>query len=132
MYSRRRVGTLLISSMAVLGLTSALAAAPAGASTGVSGSVSCVSGNNVEGIWVSASSGTSGWATMNVPGNTSSYVSWHYTLTSGNSYFVHVGCGGSTNNWAVNTYSGTKSGNSNGLLCYDTPADGDPYYGQCR
>ena len=129
----RRTGRLLVSGLALLGMAGLIGTAtPAVANTGVGGSVSCLSGNNVEGIWVSASSGTSSWAKMSVPGNTNSAVSWSYTLTSGNSYFIHVGCGGNPNNWAVNTYSGTRTGNSSGLICYDTPVDGDPYYGQCR
>lgn len=94
-------------------------ASPAHASTIVGGSLTCLSGLPVEGVWIDASSGSDGWASMNVPGNTSSTVSWHYTLTSGNTYYIHSGCGGTTQHWTTLVYSNQRTGNSGGLLCYD-------------
>jgi hypothetical protein len=90
------------------------------ASTGISGSLSCVTGNAVEGVWVAANNSTSGWAILNVGSGSSSTVSWHYTLNNGGSYYIHVGCGGSPSNWATNNYSSTVSGNLPSLICYDT------------
>lgn len=108
-------------------------ASPAHASTKVYGSVECGSGHNIEGLWVAASSGTSGWAIMNYPGNTHYNISWSYTLSSGNSYSVHVGCGGTPGNWAVTSTSEIYSGNSYNLICHDGKPSGLPpaYWYRC-
>lgn len=134
---RVTLGSLAAAAVAVgLCAAPAQAAVPAvarPASYGVSGSVSCLSGSAVEGIWVSASSGTSGWATLSAASGSSSSVEWWFTLSSDTSYFIHVGCGGSPQHWlpSGNTYSSTRRGNSPDLICYDIPYE-DPYYGQCR
>jgi hypothetical protein len=132
---RAAFGSLAATAAAASLFTAAPAQATASAvrpdSYGVSGSVVCLSENAVEGIWVSASSGTSGWATLSAASGTESAVSWTYTLSSNTSYYIHVGCGGSPQNWAVNTYSATGTGGKPGLICYDVVYE-DPYYGKCR
>jgi hypothetical protein len=102
-----------------LGAMAAIAA-PAYAATYVAGSVACVTGNAVEGVFVNANSGGGGWGIMNVPGGTSNAVSWHYTLPKGGSYYVAVGCGGRPSSWNSTSYSGNYTGNSSSLICYDT------------
>lgn len=123
--------TLVLSGAALLATAgiAAIEAPAAYASTAIAGSVACVSGNDVEGVWIDADSGTDDWARMNVPGGTSSAVSWTYTLTSGTGYHFHVGCGGSPSNWAVSTYSGHRTGNSNSAICYDIAYESP--YGTC-
>lgn len=105
--------------LTLAGATTVATAGTASAATYVAGSVTCVTGRPVEGVFVHANSGGGGWGVMNVPGNTSSTVSWHYTLPNGGSYYLAVGCGGSTSSWASSNYSANFSGNSGGLLCYD-------------
>lgn len=97
-------------------------------STYVSGTVQCLS-MNVEGVWVAAQSGTSGWASWSATSNPT-IANWHYTLSSGNSYSLHVGCGGSPQSWAVTTYSPVVSGSGHTFLCWDYAYE-DPHYGTC-
>lgn len=121
MRTRKRAAAIAAALLSVTGIaTVATSSTPAFASTTVTGSVTCVDGRAVEGIFVHANSGGGGWATMSVPGNTSNYVSWHYTLPNGGSYYLDVGCGGNTSSWASDNYSANYTGNSIGLLCYDT------------
>jgi hypothetical protein len=93
----------------------------------ISGEVSCVSGNSVEGVWVQASDGA-GWAPWQGLGNGSTST-WWYTLPKDESYSLHVGCGGTTSNWAVATYTPTVTGSSNSFNCYDVAGQAD--YGTC-
>jgi len=116
---KKRVLGLLAAVLLTAGLATAVDAAPAFASTYVSGSVSCVSGNNIVGVFVNANSGGGGWA-QGFTSDTSSSVQWHYTLPNNGSYYLAVGCGGSPANWATTNYSNNYSGNANFMLCYDT------------
>lgn len=120
MRSRRYLVSFLITLLGTIGIGLATAAPAQAASKNVSGSVACVSGNKIEGVFVHANSGGGGWATMNVPGNTSSNVSWSYTIPNTGSYYLVVGCGGNTSNWATTNYSNNYSGNASFMLCYDT------------
>lgn len=120
MHTRKRVAALVAALIGATGVATAMTStAPAFASTAVAGSVVCLDGRNVEGVFVHANSGGGGWGVMNVPGNTSNAVSWHYTLPNGGSYYLDVGCGGNTSNWATNNYTANFTGNSSGLICYD-------------
>jgi hypothetical protein len=113
-----KIGTVAALAAGVIGV----AATPAlAASKGVAGSLSCVSGSAVTGVFVHANSGGGGWATMSSPGGKSSTLSWTYTIPNTGSYYLAVGCGGTTQTWATTNYSNNYSGNSQGLLCYDTP-----------
>lgn len=117
---KKRLLGLGLAVLAMVGLTLTTAVSPASASTSVSGSLSCVTGRNVEGVWVAASSSTSGWATMDKASGSSPTVSWWYTLNNGGSYHINVGCGGTPQNWASSSSSYTTSGNLPDLICYDT------------
>ena len=121
MHIKERVLAITATLATTAGLTAAVVAAapPAFASKLVSGSALCVDGRNVEGVFVHANSGGGGWGIMNVPGNTSSLVNWHYTIPNSGSYYLDVGCGGSTSNWATDNYSANYSGNTGALWCYD-------------
>lgn len=117
---KTRVLSMIAAALTLLVGVAAVPATPAFAATYVTGSVSCVTGNAVEGVFVNANSGGGGWATMSAPGGTSSAVSWHYTLPNNGSYYLAVGCGGSPGSWATTNYSNNYSGGSSGLICYDT------------
>jgi hypothetical protein len=104
-------------------------AAPAAstASFKVTGQVSCLSGNSVEGVWVQTNNG-SAYAPWKGLGNGST-SDWWFTLPTQESYSLHVGCGGSTASWAVATYSPVVSGAHNSFNCYDIA--GEAGYGTC-
>jgi hypothetical protein len=100
---------------------------PTAASFKVTGQVSCVSGNSVEGVWVQAGDGA-GWAPWQGLGNGST-SDWWFTLPKTESYSLHVGCGGTTSSWAVATYSPTVTGAHNSFNCYDVADQAN--YGTC-
>lgn len=125
---KRILATLGAAIVAAFGVTTVVSPA-AYASTTVGGSLACVSGNYVEGIWIDADSGTDGFATLSPAGGTASAVSWTRTLTSGTGYHIHAGCGGSPSNWAVLVYSGHRTGSSGSVLCYDIAYEAP--YGTC-
>ncbi|MFJ9907491.1 hypothetical protein ACIRVK_32170 [Streptomyces sp. NPDC101152] len=132
--NRRKRALALAAAGAALVTGAMTTATAASASTTVSGSLSCVSGNAVEGVWVAANSSSSGWAILSAASGSASSVSWHYSLNNGGTYYIHVGCGGSPSHWATNNYSSTVSGNSlTGVICYDmtyeVPAN---YQYRCR
>jgi hypothetical protein len=87
----------------------------------VTGTVICESGRPVVGVWIAASSGQrdSGWAHLGAgyPGH--STVTYSYQLGNDGSYSVHVGCGGTTSDWASSNYSPTLHARSVILHCDD-------------
>jgi hypothetical protein len=93
----------------------------------ISGQVSCTSGRSVEGVWVAAAQG-SGFAPWRGLGNGSTSDYW-YTLPISEPYSLHVGCGGTTANWAVAAYSPQVSGTQNSFNCIDVA--GQPGYKTC-
>lgn len=68
----------------------------AGASTHISGSVTCDNGWTVEGIWIAAQKGGSGWAAWTSYGPSASFS---FSLPYGGAWTVHVGCGGRPSTW---------------------------------
>lgn len=80
----------------------------------------------VEGVWIAASSGGSGWAQRHaLPGRPN--VNWFsYTLPYGGRYVVDVGCGGDKAHWeqALGTVT-PMQGTGHYITCYDVPAQRD-------
>jgi hypothetical protein len=98
----------------------------------VSGDVTCLSGNSVEGVWVQADvdSGFAPWQGVNVSGKAFGSTSkWWWRLPRGESYSLHVGCGGTQANWAVAVYTPVVSGTPNSFDCIDIASDAG--YGTC-
>lgn len=128
----RLAATIGITLAAVTTITApvVVAATPASAATTVTGTVYCDDNANVEGVWVVAPSGVSGWAAMDHSGGTVQRVGWSYGNTNGGSYSLHVGCGGTPSNWAVPAVSGTLTGSGHALTCYSDA--GTPLYGKCQ
>jgi hypothetical protein len=93
----------------------------------VTGSVVCESGRPVVGVWIAASGGQrdSGFAHLGPAADTAgnhaagSAATYSYLLTSGGSYSVHVGCGGSAANWTSSSYSPVLQVRSVDLRCND-------------
>jgi hypothetical protein len=90
----------------------------------VSGEVTCLSGNSVEGVWVQAGA-HSGFA----PWQGGSTSKWWWWLPQGESYSLHVGCGGTQASWAVAVYTPVVSGTPNSFDCIDIASDAG--YGTC-
>jgi hypothetical protein len=102
-------------------------ASKAYASTGISGQVQCVDELAVEGVWIQASSGGSGWATLRNVEESGYTKNFSYSLPYGGAWTVHVGCGGSTSDWKYK-----PNGNSTTRATYQswlciTPDDGVPW-----
>jgi hypothetical protein len=89
----------------------------------VGGDVSCLSGQSIEGVWVQAT-GHSGFA----PWQGSSTSKWWWWLPKGESYSLHVGCGGTQASWGVALYTPVVTG-SDTFVCIDVSSDAG--YGTC-
>jgi hypothetical protein len=94
----------------------------------ITGQVTCMSGNSVEGVWVQAAEGK-GWASWMKLGNGST-SDWWLKLPENESYTLAVGCGGSPENWAVTAHTPWVNGGHNSFNCFDVPGGQD--YGQCE
>jgi len=85
-------------------------------SSAVSGSVTCLYDNNQEvGVWVEAGS-KSGWATL----RSNDYDGKDYNygdIPAGTPYRLHVGCGGSTENWGTTFYTPWVTDGAYNWLC---------------
>src|SRR5258708_8983460 len=92
----------------------------------ISGYVQC-STMAVEGVWIAAENGGSGWGQLAM--NAASTARYSYSLPNGGSYAVHVGCGGSPADWLTTPDSNMVSGTFNDFLCYDVA--GQPSYDFC-
>lgn len=95
-------------------------AAPAHAA--VSGTVLCntyTSQYSVVGVWINSSNDThDGWASWSrVPGQPWKATYSKSNVASGESYKVHVGCGGTTSNWNQTAYSLWVTGNHD-FICH--------------
>lgn len=139
---RARVAGLLIVGITVVLLLASTSTAlyrdvtvPSASATTVSGYVECWpdTTKEVEGVWIAAASGGSGWATWHaLPGQPN--IAWFSrTLPRGGEYFVHVGCGGTTMRWELPLNSVTALlGSGYYFTCYDTFVADNPSSGQCR
>ena len=91
---------------AALAVLSALTAAPvAHAATVVNGTATCKYHSNGSlsrpvGMWAEAvGGGQSGWASLTPNGTSSKF---YYSTNGATKFVLHVGCGGTSQNWAVN------------------------------
>lgn len=114
--------------LALLGIIFVPSPAIAG-NTYVHGNIFCTT-KNVEGVWIVADNDAdSGWATITPSGDQSQTVSWsYYGLWNGESYRVHVGCGGSPQVWEVPTESKVDSYGAHNFNCIDDPNEGTILY----
>lgn len=118
----RRTTALVVTVLAgVVG--SLVGTAPAFAATTVSGRVMCVSQRAVVGVWIQAESGGSGWASWS-PTGVQYEANYSRSLPNGGRYQVHVGCGGTPQNWASNNKSSYVGGTVNYFTCSDVPNAG--------
>jgi uncharacterized MnhB-related membrane protein len=101
----------------------------------ISGKVQCAGGEQVVGIWVDAINGGSGFADWIPISNNGSEASFKYILPNGGDYNLHVGCGGTKQDWGgtytTETGSGTvRDTNTHYFVCQDFP--GTQGYGSCQ
>ncbi|MBS2540248.1 hypothetical protein KGQ20_46680, partial [Catenulispora sp. NF23] len=95
---------------------------------GAGGTVTCVSGNAVEGVWVQADQG-SGFAAWQPTVSNGSTARYSLSLPLYENYSLHVGCGGTPANWGWTVTTQDVGGNSNNFLCYDV--QGEQSTGYC-
>jgi hypothetical protein len=105
------------------------AAQSGGSATHVSGSIQCQVGA-VEGIWIQAANGGSGWAPWNSTAARASYATYSYTLPHGGEYSAEIGCGGTPSAWAAVEYTTFHTGKVNDFYCYDQPKSA--LYSYCK
>lgn len=92
----------------------------------ISGEASCIDNEPIEGIWVNAVSGGSGWADKHKTNSIGSEVGFTYVLPNSGTYNLHVGCGGSEQHW--NNVDTTENGSGtvqdhtfHFFICQDVP-----------
>jgi hypothetical protein len=105
---------------------------PAPRKVEVGGKVTCLSGHSVEGVWVQArvDSGYAAWQGVTIAGKAFGSTSkWWWRLPAGESYSLHVGCGGTQASWAVAADTPVVTGTSNSFECIDLPSQAG--YGTC-
>jgi len=101
----------------------------------ITGSVECWPDTTkaVEGVYIVASNGGSGWADWHALPGHPNVALFSRTLPNGGSYVVHVGCGGTRHHWELKLDAVTPVMDSGyHFTCYDTTSDQNPYLGQCR
>jgi hypothetical protein len=99
------------------------ASIPPPATIDARGSVTCLSGAPVEGVWVVGRAGGSGWATWSASASAKEFASFGRKISNG-AWEVHVGCGGSPQTWRAASYSGWVSGTSHSFTCDDISGQG--------
>jgi len=92
----------------------------------ISGKVLCIDNERMIGVWVSAANGGSGFAHWYKTNSNGSEAAFRYDLPNGGTYNIHVGCGGSTQDWENTDYTENGSGtikdhNSHYFTCQDLP-----------
>ncbi|HVB22303.1 MAG TPA: helix-turn-helix domain-containing protein [Ktedonobacteraceae bacterium] len=92
----------------------------------ISGTVLCTNNERVVGIWVSAVNGGSNFATWYKTNSNGSEAAFRYDLPDGGAYNVHVGCGGSRQDWDNTDYTENGSGtimdhHVHFFICQDVP-----------
>ena len=128
---RRRIAVLTIA-LLTSGVIGAAGTVPSAfASTTVRGDVTCLSGAPVEGVWVVASSGGSGWASYYYEG--SDWYKYSRVLPYGGWYSLHVGCGGSPSYWALSLTTAYTTRTYGTVECDDVKygSAGGQAYGHC-
>ncbi|WP_328760353.1 chitinase [Streptomyces sp. NBC_00271] len=96
---------------------------------GITGQVTCQSGGPVVGVWVQAAHGAdSRFAAWRGIGDGAS-ADWWTELPQHEEYSLHVGCGGTADQWGNENKTGTVSGPHNSFTCDDIT--GDSSYERC-
>ncbi|HEV2638839.1 MAG TPA: hypothetical protein VGX23_27075 [Actinocrinis sp.] len=100
---------------------------PTGKPVNIGGQLTCSSGNSIEGVWVSAATG-SGYAPWE--GASNNVDKYWYTLPVSEPYSIHVGCGGTPQSWAVACIGPQVTQPADSFECYDVK--GAAGYGTCK
>jgi hypothetical protein len=116
-----RIIVVIVGAVALICGQITVSAAHADSGYVASGKVQCVNSEGPVGIWVEAQNGGSGWADMGV--DVSDGWGWtHYSkaIPNGGSFYLNVGCGGSSEAWGLSAWSDTAVGALN-VVCNDIP-----------
>ena len=119
---KRKLLALIVLVAGVIGGVAPPASAAGTVDIAVTGSVQCTSGKPVEGVWVNSSGGGSGWA-GHLTGRDATvwyfrYPAAHgtFSTTPGSTISIHVGCGGTTGQWASDNWTDGVAASSSGNL----------------
>ena len=88
----------------------------------IAGTVHCDSGARVQGVWVGSSNFEGAFAKWTPRPADPSTASFEIFVTT-TAYVVHVGCGGSGQNWSVEGQSPYVEAEATHLICLDRKAD---------
>lgn len=98
------------------------------------GRIECPVGQPVVGVWIEAAHGR-GFADWQ-PGSRPNVAVYSRTLPEAEEYSVHVGCGGTPENWEQADYlnGSVESGTSHNFACgpSNNPVDVAVHHGVCR
>lgn len=120
---KRQLSMLGVVLLTTFGMAFAAAPSASAASGTISGSVQCFYGNNaVVGVWVDATSGKDGWASIS--NNGYGGKNYSYTLSQGSTYKLHVGCSGTPSNWGATMKTPVVNGNYYDWVCSYTTSMG--------
>jgi len=90
-------------------------ASPAHAGSGINGYVDCLKGaqrSKSVGVWVDYDNAKGGWATLWSNGPSATYGQIAYSApVAVNTFHLHIGCGGTPQNWATTVYVDKPPGN---------------------
>jgi hypothetical protein len=95
----------------------------------VSGLASCRSGRAVVGIWIAEDTNVGLFANRSPEPKDPSTTVYNATIPVGVGYQLHVGCGGSPQNWAMSASTGNTTTARLAVRCDDVKSD--PEYGTC-
>ena len=112
---RKQLSTAAAVLLMSLGMTGVATPNASAASGTITGTIDCFYGNNnVSGVWVNATSGNDGFASLS---GTGSHKSYSYNLSQSSSYVLNVGCGGTPAVWGNTFYSPQVNGQSYSWVC---------------
>jgi cell wall-associated NlpC family hydrolase len=107
---KARLGLAVLTCAAASALVMSLAPAALAATPTISGSVTCANNKGIEGVWVQSSVNGSKFATLKTPGAVTTTYSATISTALPTNISLHVGCGGSTQNWASSNFSPAIAG----------------------
>jgi hypothetical protein len=86
------------------------------AGNGINGNVNCIHGKSTTkpvGVWVDYDNQKGKWATIWSNGDTATFLQMAYTapVKSVSTFHLHIGCGGTTQNWTTTVYVDKPPGN---------------------
>jgi hypothetical protein len=96
---------------------------PVARTTRITGTVRCASGQAVAGVWIQEAQGVGEFASWQPDSSDPALARFSFDLR-GHTYAVHVGCGGTSKQWATEVRSDHVPMSTIAFVCHDEPSDG--------